>query len=82
MDARVFPDCEPESEPARILLHPNPHPRKISRVRVHGIFVLLISDKRVLASSIAILLLFWLVSKRETERDRERQRETDGESQS
>ena len=30
---RVFPDCEP----ARILLHPNPHPRKISRVRVHGI---------------------------------------------
>ena len=61
MDARVFTDCEAESEPARIILHP----RKISRVRVHGIFVLLISDKR---ESIAILLLFWLVSKRERAR--------------
>ena len=51
VDAHVFLDCEPESEPARILLHPNLNPQKISRVRVHGIFVLLISDKRVLASS-------------------------------
>ena len=45
VDAHVFLDCEPESEPARILLHPNLNPQKISRVRVHGIFVLLISGE-------------------------------------